>query len=237
MGTGNRENCCGKTMKPVIIITILIMIFVVMGAYLLYEGIKVQSALERTAEMSRETEKIIEENKEQEIQHLENLRKQEQEEATPMSFIIPIIGDDSCKTKTNQALELLKNKANTVFEFVVIHVGVIECVDQGSGMKAFDTPPRYLAGKETVDAGTIWYAVTIAHDSYHSYLYSNYMKDNPQANYVPDDIWTGGNAEAESLAFQYDALVLIGASQSTLDYVKNTVESEYWEIPYEERWW
>jgi len=151
-------------------------------------------------------------------------------------FIISIVGDDSCKTKTNQSLELLKNKAKNVYEIVTFHIGVIECVDEGSGMRAYDTPPRFLAGKATVDAGTIWYAGFIAHESCHSYLYSNYLKENPQSNSVPSDIWTGENAEAECLDFQYDALVLIGASQFTLDYVENMIESKYWEIPYEDRW-
>lgn len=150
---------------------------------------------------------------------------------------ISIVGDISCKTKTEQALELLKDKANTVFRFVTTHIGIIECVEQGSGMKVSEIPPRFIAGKATVDAGTIWYAGTISHDSYHSYQYSNYLKNNPQENYVPSDIYIGGNAEAESLAFQYDALVLLGASQSTLDYVKDIIESKYWEIPYEDRWW
>ena len=158
-------------------------------------------------------------------------------EADVELYEIFIVGDYSCKNKTNQALELLQSKAKNHYEIITTYVGIIECVDEGSGMLVWDTPPRFLAGKETVDKGTIWYAGTIAHDSCHSKLYSDYLKNNPQSNSVPSDIYTGGNAEAECLAFQYDTLVLIGSTQYFLNYVKNIIESEYWEIPLEDRWW
>jgi len=180
-------------------------------------------------ELKQEVVQLKEENSQ--------LNQQSDLESDVELYEISIVGDNSCETKTNQALEILKSKAKNHFEIITTYVGVIECVDEGSGIRVWDTPPRFQAGKETIDAGTIWYAGTIAHDSCHSKLYSDYLKNNPESNTVPSDIYTGRNAEAECLSFQYDTLVLMGASQLFLDHVKNIIESEYWEIPYEDRWW
>lgn len=152
-------------------------------------------------------------------------------------YEIAIVGDDSCKTKTNQALDLLRNNAGIHYEVVTYHVGVIECVDKGSGIEVWATPPRFRAGEITVDGGTIWYAGTIVHDSCHSKLYSDYLKKNPQTGFVPSNIYSGKDAEAQCLVVQHNALVLLGAPQTTLDTVENALESEYWKIPYEDRWW
>jgi len=162
-------------------------------------------------------------------------------------YEIAIVGDDSCKTKTNQALDLLRNNAGIHYEVVTYHVGVIECVDKGSGIEVWATPPRFRAGEITVDGGTIWYAGSIVHESCHSKLYSDYLKNNPQTGlpslgktnfgFVPSNIYSGKDAEAQCVTVQYHALVLLGATQTTLDTVENALEREYWKIPYEDRWW
>lgn len=103
-------------------------------------------------------------------------------------------------------------------------------------MYAWEKPPRYQVGKETRNAGTIWYAGTIAHDSCHSKLYIDYLVSNP-SNSVPNEVWTGREAEEQCLDVQYDALAKIGADQNTLDYVQNVINTEYWNVDYNNRWW
>lgn len=151
-------------------------------------------------------------------------------------FDIKIIGDGDFVDETNQALDLLKNKASIHYDVVVRHVGVIELVESGSGMWVWEDPPLYKVGKATVDSGTIWYAGTIAHDACHSKQYHDYLLNNP-SSFVPSEVYKGRNAEAQCLDVQYDALTKIGASQKTLDYIKNVIDSEYWDIDYDERWW
>jgi len=148
---------------------------------------------------------------------------------------IPIIGDNSCKIKTNKALELLKNKAKNHFEIVTDHIRIIKCVEKGSGIRVQDS--RVLVGEMTINAGTVWYAGSLVHESCHSLLYSDYLKNNPQSNYVPSDIYSGRDAEAFCLGLQYYALSLIDHGRYTSDYFVNILKSEYWEIPYEDRWW
>ncbi len=158
-------------------------------------------------------------------------------ESKPLGpFEIKIIGAGDCVSKTNQALNLLKDKARIHYDDVVGYVGVIECAEAQSGMFAWENPPRYQVGKATINEGTIWYTGTIVHDAYHSKLYNDYLLENPGTK-VPDEVWTGKNAEAQCLAAQYDALSKIGASQDTLDYVNNSINTEYWKVNYSQRWW
>lgn len=149
---------------------------------------------------------------------------------------ISIDGDATCQKDTLAALDLLAEKAPSHYATVTKYVGVIKCVTQGSGMEAYLSPPRYLAGEATRNAGTLWYAGTIAHDAGHSKLYNDYLAANP-AQPVPADVWTGQNAEAACLNAQYDALQQMNAPQSTLDYVQSSINNGYWNVPYDQRWW
>jgi len=144
---------------------------------------------------------------------------------TLATYTIKIEGDQTCQEQTIEALNLLQTKAPVHYKTVTHYIGVIECIAQGSAMLAYEKPPRFQVGAATSGAGAIWYAGTIAHDSCHSKLYHE-GKD-----------WIGKEAEATCLDVQYDALSKIGASQDTLDYVKNLINTEYWNVPYEERWW
>ena len=149
---------------------------------------------------------------------------------------ITVIGSEDFKNKTKLAFSLLYDKARNYYDMVLKYVGIIEYADKGSGIYAWENPPRYKVGKATVDTGTIWYAGTIVHDATHSKLYNDYLATYPSES-VPEDIYSGEKAEAICLNVQYDALSKIGADQETLDYVKNAINTKYWEIPYNERWW
>lgn len=110
-------------------------------------------------------------------------------------------------------------------------------LQSGSGMFAWETPPRFQVGLATRQAGTIWYAGTIVHDSCHSKLYHDYLSNNPSIIRVPENVWTGEEVENECLNVQYDALKNIGADDNTLNYVKSMISSGYWNINYNNRWW
>lgn len=151
---------------------------------------------------------------------------------------IEIVGDSDCLAKTTDALELIKEKDPKHYEYVRNYVGVIECADQGSGMFAWETPPKYKVGAATMNAGTLWYAGTIVHDSCHSMQYNDYLAKNPNTyNEVPMEVYYSKNSEQECLDIQYDSLIEMEAEQSTLDTVKNSINTNYWEVDYEERWW
>lgn len=182
--------------------------------------------------MDEPIEEAIGESKEQESTDI----KIPEEISSIEPYEIEIIGDNDFIEKTKEALDLLENKAPIYYAVVIRYIGVIEWAETGSRMLAWEDPPLCRVGEATVNAGTIWYAGTIVHDSIHSKLYYDYLVENPSGP-VPDEVWTGKGAEAQCLNVQYDALEKIGADQNTLDYIKNVINTEYWEIPYEERWW
>lgn len=151
---------------------------------------------------------------------------------------IEIVGDSDCMTKTTAALKLIKEKDPKHYEYIRNYVGIIECADQGSGMFAWETPPKYKVGSATMNAGTPWYAGTIVHDSCHSMQYNDYLAKNPNTyDEVPMEVYYSKNSEQECLDIQYDSLVEMEAEQSTLDAVKDAINTNYWEVDYEDRWW
>ena len=149
---------------------------------------------------------------------------------------IAISGDPKCVSQTEQALALLRQEVPNHYNIVNQYVGIIECVDSGSGMVVRADPPKYLAGSATRDAGNIWYAGTIVHDACHSKQYHDYLAEN-SAVAVPNHVYIGGKAEAICLAAQIDALGGLGASSHVLQYVRDIIDSKYWEVPYEDRYW
>jgi len=144
---------------------------------------------------------------------------------TSTSSSIKILGDATCQSQTQAALSLLQEKTLVHYNVINQYIGVIQCTEADSGMYAWEEPPRYQAGAATRNAGTSWYAGTIAHDACHSKQYHEGID------------FTGRTAEAQCLAVQADALQKMGASQSTLDYVQNIINSEYWNVDYGSRWW
>lgn len=147
---------------------------------------------------------------------------------------ISIIGDSYCVSRTNESLDLLKNKAPIHYDTIVRYIGIVECAQSGSGIYVWENPPRALIGKAILDASVIWHAGGLAHEACHSKLYNDYKLNNSN---VPIDVYSGRNAEAQCLDIQYDALSQIGASQWDLDYIKNVINTDYWNVPYENRWW
>lgn len=154
----------------------------------------------------------------------------------PITHEISIIGDEICRSKTNGALNLLKNKASIHYEVFVKYVGTIECAQSGSGIYVWEKPPRFKVGNETRDYSAIWYAGVLAHESCHSKQYNDWLAANTSSE-VPDDVFSGKIAEAQCSIVQYDALADLGAGQYELDWVKNSINLEYWNIDYKDRWW
>lgn len=145
--------------------------------------------------------------------------------APQFSTPITIRGDDSCRADTLNALQTIAASAPGHYSIVTRYVSIIECVSSGSAMYAYESPPRYAVGNATRSAGALWYASTIVHDANHSRLYHEGKE------------WTGGNAENICLDAQANSLSLMGASQSTIDYVNSMKDNPYWQTPVEDRYW
>ena len=105
-----------------------------------------------------------------------------------------------------------------------------------SGMWAYKKPPSYKMSDTNAFYSLTWCAATIAHDSFHSKLYHDYLKQHLGAVRVPDDVWTGEAAERKCLAHQTRVLKDIGASFDEISWLSVT-NNRYWEVDYNKRDW
>ncbi|TMA61433.1 MAG: hypothetical protein E6J73_11960 [Deltaproteobacteria bacterium] len=128
---------------------------------------------------------------------------------------IEVRGNAEFRLRTQQALALLF----PLEQFQIIRAN-LSIIRQGrrSGMKAWAAKPTFLVGKPTWSHSPAWYAGAIAHDAYHSELYSSAKQrgadKEPQA-----DCWTGTEAEKKCLAFQHQVLLALSADATIVNYV------------------
>ncbi len=146
---------------------------------------------------------------------------------------IVIRGDDICQNQTKEALQYIKKKAPKYYDVVEKYIGIISCVESGSGINVFERPPHFIVGRATREAGVEWYAGSIVHDACHIFLYEDYKKTHLFTT-PPPDVWSGEIAEKKCIAIQKDALTEAGAPSWVFDSLKNASESKYWE---NKIWW
>jgi hypothetical protein len=128
---------------------------------------------------------------------------------------VEIVGDERYLEQVDKALALLKNKAPEAYAIVAKNVKRIQQCER-SGMAAYETPPTFEMSDKTAFASVTWCAAAIAHDSYHSKLYHDYLDAHPGG--VPDDIWTGRPAERQCMKHQIAVMKQIGADRSEIDH-------------------
>lgn len=137
---------------------------------------------------------------------------------------IKIVGDAGFTQNTERALDIIRG-SKSGYELVMNYIGVIKQVPQGSGMWAEEIPPTFQVGDVTSNDSETWYASSIVHDAYHSKLYHDYLQEHDT---VPDDIWTGENAEMQCLTVQINFLKEIGAPQYEIDYAESMYGENWW---------
>jgi hypothetical protein len=128
---------------------------------------------------------------------------------------VEIIGDEKYLDQVEKSLTLLKSKAPDAYAIIAKNVKRIQQGDR-SGMWAYSTPPTYVMSDKTAFASLTWCAATIAHDSYHSKLYHDYLRSHSDA--VPGDVWTGQSAERECMRHQIAVMRQIEAPKSEIDH-------------------
>jgi hypothetical protein len=148
--------------------------------------------------------------------------KKRQQETTYEN--IQLEGDEDFIDKTKKALMLLL-KSGT-FQEIKNYLGKIK-QHHASGMRVYANPPTFEVNEPTWSSNiTGWYASTIAHDTYHSYLYHNNQE------------WHGKKAEQNCLRIQLSVLEEIGSDESTKEYIKSLLDNPvYQDINYAKRNW
>ena len=128
---------------------------------------------------------------------------------------IDIIGSSKFKQQTRRALILLEDKAPRECQIVEKYVGRIE-ENQRSGMFAYRKPPTFQMSSRVAFYSVTWCAGSIAHDSYHSKLYHDYIKINGEP--VPYDAWAGFEAEKKCIKYQLEVLNKIKAPMREISH-------------------
>ena len=141
-----------------------------------------------------------------------------------LSGQIQILGSERFSNQVYQAVRLLQSHDLEAYEILTNHVGRIQ-EGERSGMWAFKEPPTYEMSDTTAFYSLTWCAATIAHDSFHSKLYRDYLKGSPGP--VPEGIWTGIAAEQQCMRHQLAVMEQIGASKDELTYARQQADGHY----------
>ena len=113
-------------------------------------------------------------------------------------------------------------------------MAVAWCIREGehSGMWASETPPTFELNDITAFTSQTWCAATIAHDSFHSKLYHDYLKAH--GGPVPYSVWEGMKAEQQCMKYQLDVMEHIGATKREMDWATKEADGNY--IKEKETW-
>ena len=150
---------------------------------------------------------------------------------------IEIIGDELFVKKTEMSLRFIEEKSPEHYAIVTNYISIIKSSEK-SGMAANADRPTFLVGPRIAKANIIStlglkdYGSSIVHDAYHSKLYNDYRLKFGLP--VPDNVWTGREAENACLDIQIDFLKKAGTHQRSLEAFAKMKNVDYFTI---ERTW
>jgi hypothetical protein len=150
-----------------------------------------------------------------------------------------ISGSARFSDQVRHALLLLKSRDIRAYAIVTNYVSRIK-EGKRSGMWAYQKPPTYELSDTNAFYSVTWCAGTIAHDSFHSKLYHDYLKEH--GGRVPDAVWTGTTAEQQCMKHQLVVMEHIGATKWEIGYAQKQADGHYvknsetWQ-EYEKRSW
>ena len=140
---------------------------------------------------------------------------------------IEIVGDSDFAAWTNEALQLIEERAPEAYTDVVESVRKIRSVDQGSGINV--RTRVYRVGEVTAHAPgheprlqLLWYAGTIVHEACH------------RDRYEEGVAYSGKDAELACLAVQKQALIRLGGDTYMPGYIQDLIDgaddpaNQYW---------
>jgi hypothetical protein len=135
--------------------------------------------------------------------------------------------------QVSNALALIKSRSPSGYCVVT---GYVARIDQSAhtGMAADKRIPTFQLNDRTAYYSLTWCAGAIAHDSYHSKLYHDWITQHHSRS-VPAAVWTGEAAEKQCLAHQKRVMEELGAPANEMRWQART--NHYWEVDYNKRNW
>lgn len=136
---------------------------------------------------------------------------------------LKVTGSQDFSANVDKALDLLNDKAPLYARKVKAYLTEIRESDH-SGV-IVQTGVFHL-GKNTVKAqDTYWLASVIVHDAYHAELYQKGQE------------YTGKIGEARCIEVQKEALLEMGAPDHYQTHLDQILQSNYWDVPFDQRKW
>ena len=148
---------------------------------------------------------------------------------------IEIRGSQRFQGQVVSALTLLKTKSPRAYEIVTNNIGIV-AQSKHSGMAAWKHPPVFQLNDVTAFYSVTWCAISISHDSLHSKMYHDYLKQH-SVRWAPDNVWTGEQAEKRCCEYQYTVAIEIGAPTAEIAHSQWDPNDRYWEVPYDKVNW
>ena len=139
---------------------------------------------------------------------------------------VTVYGSESFIKQVEGSLNLLRERSPEAFKLTQRYAPRIE-QNSRSGMRAYDNPPTFNLSEKMASYSTTWCGGAIAHDTYHSKLYHEYLDahDGP----VPDEAWSGQAKELECNRYQASVLRDIGAPEFEITYV-NQLDGSHFDL-------
>jgi hypothetical protein len=131
---------------------------------------------------------------------------------------IEITGSERFVSRVKGALQLIEEKSPGAWQVVALHVRKIEEGDK-TGMFPYLPLSPAVIGTRTFLCSVAWCAGAIVHNAYHAKLYEEYKKEHGAS--VPDDAWSGPEAEKKCLDFQIMTMREVGAPVYEREYLSS----------------
>ncbi len=147
---------------------------------------------------------------------------------------IAIEGTPRFESQVEHALALLRSNSPAAYALATDHVAVIE-QSAHSGMLAWLPSPKFQLNDRSAFYSVTWCAGVIAHDSFHSKLYHDYLKEHSLEGSVPDHVWKG--EQAERLCLDHQKVVMLDIGAPPLEVRQLDLTNRYWEVDYRKRNW
>ena len=152
---------------------------------------------------------------------------------------VVVCGDDAFVRATIEALELLKAKTPDVYALLKKHIGyVVSGKPSGvavTGLARFPTT-MVLMGSSYSQGSIVEYAGALAHETYHCELYRRAEQTTP-GRPVPEHAHSEEYEESLCLRYQCDVLRQLGLDEAQIDRYERSLESKWWEVPFDQQNW
>lgn len=149
---------------------------------------------------------------------------------------LEVRGTKHFQSQVVSALVLLSTKSPEAYVVLTNNVGLIAQA-RHSGMAAYLNPPTIELTDRSVSYSITDCAGNLAHESFHSKLYHDFLREHRNEPVVPDEVWTGEDAEKRCVEHQQRVLRAVGAPAAEIQWYTWNPTNRYWEIPYEKRDW